>query len=199
MPQQPVRKIEMRDLYRELAPMFGLEQRQVEYYARFLRQEDLLGAGRPGHGGHTPHATPRAVAVFLLAVLGSTSAVDGPKAVKKLEGLRRDAVKEVGKHAKTEIAPKSRFLEALTHVLEKMSASAADNPWRKQVMRVGARSGPSGGLVGLIEIGRGKDKREHAYRSSQDDQKQYGGLTKETWIGTAVLTKVADLLATGSD
>ena len=199
MPKQPARKVEMRDFYRDLAPEFGMDQRKIEYYGRFLRERGRLGTGQPGRGGHTPPATPSAVAVFLLAILGSTSAVGGPEAVTSLRGLRGDAIEGLGPHAETEIAPKGGFLEALTHVLQKMSTSAADNPWRKQVMRVGARTAPGGKVVGLIEIGRGPNKREHAYWAPKDDETQYGGLTKETWVGTAVLTKVTNLLAAGSD
>ena len=44
-----------------------------------------------------------------------------------LQGLRGDAIEGLGPHAETEIAPKGGFLEALTHVLKKMSTNAADN------------------------------------------------------------------------
>ena len=180
----------MRDLYARLADDFGMQQRQVEYYARFLREAKLLDAGQPGRGGHTPPVTPRAAAVFLVGILGSDTAVGAPDAIKELKQAQGRLLRVDGK----QIARAGNFVDAVAHILERMSDPETAEWLRKVVSRIGVRSDPSG-LTGDILTGSGS-VTYHNYFGSVSAEMHEEGLLRERSVGSPILTKIADMLST---
>ena len=182
----------MRDLYARLADDFGMQQRQIEYYARFLREAGLLDAGQPGRGGRTPPVTPRAAAVFLVGILGSNTAVGAPDAIKKLKQTQEEAIGEDGKQTAEAVS----FVDAVANILELMSELKTAKQRRKVVSRIGVTSDP-GGLTGFTSTGSGKIEYVKFYRSATAEKvMNKEGLLRETSVGSDILTKIADMLST---
>ena len=190
MTAQPTPKFTMRDLYARLADDFGMQQRKVEYYARFLREAELLDAGQPGRGGRTPPVTPRAAAVFLVGILGSDTAVGAPDAVKELKQARGSRMRVDGK----QIAPAGNFLDTVAHILERMSDPESAKWFRKAVSRISVGSDPSG-LTGEILTGSGSVTYHNYFRSVSAEMHEEG-LLRERSVGSPILTKIADMLST---
>ena len=192
MTDQTAPRFTMRDLYARLADDFGKEQRQVEYYARFLREAGLLDAGQPGRGGRTPPVTPKTAAVFLVGMLGSDTAVGAPDAIKKLKQTQEEAIGEDGKQTAEAVS----FVDAVADILEQMSELKTTKQRRKVASRIGVTSDPSG-LTGFTSTGSGKFQYVKSYRPVTAVKVMHKeGLLRETSVGSDILTKIADMLST---
>ena len=164
-------RVPMRTLYAELAPDFGMEPRQLEYYGRFLREANVLDVGRPGRGGSTPEATAYSAAALVVAIMGSASAVRGGDAVRDFGSMLGDKITFHPPNADQiiSLAPKGSFLDTVAHILDKMGDEQDGSPCRKFVREIGAVAA-TGPAYALITVGTSPSTRfQHTYARPADD------------------------------